>query len=125
MPRRNCCLIMLSLLAVLSGRSLPASAQMSPFNNGFNGTLNGDDLNAMMIAGQRLYGRNSVHNGASTTWSNPKTGNRGTITVLQSFTEHGMQCRKVKYDNRVVNLEGVRSSTLNWCKTPKGEWKIG
>lgn len=124
MPMRAHWAIMLLLFLALFTPSRPSHAQMSPFNNGFNGTLNGDDVHAMMTAGQRLYGHNNVHNGAATTWSNPKTGNRGTITVLQSFTEQGMQCRKVKYDNRVVNLTGTRSYTLNWCRTPKGEWKI-
>lgn len=122
LPARHA--IMLVSLLLLSAPLRPAQAQMSTFNNGFNGTLSGDDMNAMMAAGEHLYGGSSVHNGAKTTWSNPNTGNRGNITVLQSFTRQGMQCRKVRYDNRVVNLQGVRSATVNWCKTPSGEWKI-
>ncbi len=104
--------------------AIPSGAQMSPFLNQFDNTLNGDDMNAIMAAGQRLYGRADVADGASDTWANPKTGNRGTITVLQSFTHEGMTCRRVRYDNRVAGLANTRSYTLNWCKTPAGEWKI-
>jgi hypothetical protein len=52
-----------------------------------------------------------VPDGASDEWFNPKTGNGGTITVLQSFTRDGMQCRKVRYEAK-SQASGVLEPTL-------------
>jgi hypothetical protein len=104
--------------------AVASRAQISPFFNRFSGTLNEDDVKDLMAAGQRLYGQDVVSDGATDAWSNPKTGNSGTITVLQSFTRDGMPCRKVRYDSRIGNQPGTRIYTLDWCKTPQGVWKI-
>ncbi len=104
--------------------AVASRAQISPFFNRFSGTLNEDDVKDLMAAGQRLYGQDVVSDGATDTWPNPKTGNSGTITVLQSFTRDGMQCRKVRYNNRIRNQPDTRIYTLDWCKTSQGVWKI-
>ena len=46
-----CTLFLLCLGAPVS------RAQMMPFNNGFDGTLNGDDMKALMAAGSSFTGR--------------------------------------------------------------------
>ena len=102
-----CTLFLLCLGAPVS------RAQMMPFNNGFDGTLNGDDMKALMAAGEQLYGQNQVADGASDTWSNASSGNGGTITVPQSLTQNGMQCRKVRYDIRLANPPTTRDYTVN------------
>jgi surface antigen len=99
-------------------------AQISPFFNRFAGNLTGEDMNYMIASGEQLYGKDNVADGASDTWLNPKTGNGGTITVLQSFTHGGMPCRKVRYDVRLAGHSDTRPYTLDWCKTPEGTWKI-
>jgi surface antigen len=123
------CHVVLSTAVILCCLSncvfaVPSRAQISPFFNRFSGTLNEDDVKDLMAAGQRLYGQDVVSDGATDAWSNPKTGNSGTITVLQSFTRDGMQCRKVRYNNRIRNQPDTRIYTLDWCKTPQGVWKI-
>jgi surface antigen len=112
-----CCLSAFVLAAGLH-------AQMSPFFNRFAGNLNGDDMNYMIAAGEQLYGKGNVGDGASDTWLNPKSGNGGTITVLQSFARDGMPCRKVRYDVRLAGHTDTRSYTADWCKTPGGVWKM-
>jgi surface antigen len=99
-------------------------AQMSPFLNRFAGNLNGDDMNYMIAAGEQLYEKANVPNGASDRWLNPKSGNGGTITVLQSFTRDGMPCRKVRYNIRLARHTDTRPYTVDWCKTQGGVWKI-
>ena len=115
--------VLLCCLCV-SAFAVASRAQISPFFNRFSGSLNEDDVKDLMAAGQRLYGQDVVPDGATDTWSNPKTGNSGTITVLQSFTRDGMPCRKVRYNNRIKNQPNTRIFTLDWCKTPQGVWKI-
>jgi surface antigen len=78
----------------------------------------------MSAAGRQLYDQPTVADGASGQWSNPKSGNNGTITVLQSFEKSGMTCRKMRYVIHLAKRTGPRTYTVNWCKTPSGEWKL-
>jgi surface antigen len=99
-----------------------SDAQVNPFLRGTG--LHGDDMALMRATASRLYQQDVVADGASDHWSNPKTGDSGTVTVLQSFEKSGMACRKVRYDIRVRTRAGQRSYTVNWCKTASGEWKV-
>jgi surface antigen len=86
--------------------------------------LNDADRRAMSAAAARLYQKDTVTNGATDTWSNPQSGNGGSVTVVQSFTKSEMPCRKVRYDVHLRSRRGMRSYTVNWCKTATGDWKI-
>ncbi len=121
MTRFALLLVALSLAAV----ALPtiSEAQINPFQSSRTG-LRGDDLTLMSAAASQLYQQDTVTNGAEDHWSNPKTGNSGTVTVLQSFEKAGMACRKVRYVIRLRHVTGQRIYTVNWCKTASGEWKI-
>ena len=104
---------------------LVSQAQTNPFRSSRIGSgLTDEDRAAIAAAGRQLYAQPTVADGASDHWSNPKSGNGGTITVLQSFEKSGMACRKVRYDIRLAKRSGPRSYTLDWCKTPSGAWKI-
>lgn len=104
---------------------LAAHAQVNPFQSSRVGSgLNQDDLKALGAASRRLYAQDSVADGASNTWSNPKSGNSGTVTVLQSFERQGNACRKLHYDIRLRQRQGPRSYTLSWCHMPDGSWKV-
>ncbi len=102
-----------------------AQAQVNPFRSSRVGSgLNQDDLKALGAASQRLYTEGGVADGASDTWSNPKSGNSGTVTVLGSFQRQGNACRKLRYDIRLRQRKGARSYTLSWCHMPDGSWKV-
>jgi surface antigen len=109
----------LSLLPTIS------HAQVSPIPSSRLETgLNDADRRAMSAAAARLYQRDTVTNGATDTWSNPRSGNSGSVTVLQSFTKSEMPCHKLRYDVHLHRRRGMRSYTINWCKTATGAWKI-
>jgi surface antigen len=106
---------------------LPATlhAQVSPIPSSRLETgLNDADLRAMNAAAAPLYQKHTVASGATDTWSNPQSGNGGSVTVLQSFTKSDMPCRKVRYDVHLRSRRGMRSYTVNWCKTATGTWKM-
>jgi surface antigen len=103
-----------------------AQAQTNPFRSSRIGTgLTNEDRAEMSAAGRRLYDQPTVADGASDQWSNPKSGNGGTITVLQSFEKSDMTCRKMRYVIHLAKRTGPRTYTVNWCKTASGEWKLG
>ena len=115
-----CCLLLcLTLLAAVS------SAQINPFRGSRVGSgLNDADLRAMGEVGAHLFQQDTVADGAKGRWSNPRSGNSGTLTVLQSFTNAGMPCRRVRYEIRLRRRAGPRTYVVNWCRTAGGVWKV-
>ena len=102
-----------------------AHAQLNPFRSSRIGSgLSQEDLNALGDASRRLYTQDSVANGASDTWSNPKSGNSGTVTVVDSFQRQGNACHKLRYNIRLKVRPGTRTYMLNWCHLPDGSWKV-
>jgi len=98
-------------------------AALNPLRSSVTG-LNSVDLRAMSAAAAGLYQQDNVSDGATANWSNPKSGNSGSITVLQSFNRSDMQCRKLRYNIHLRRRRGMRSYTVNWCKTASGVWKL-
>ena len=54
-------------------------------------------------------------------WKNDKSGNHGSITLIERLQESGMACAKLKIENFAKSDHGVSLHT--WCKTASGEWK--
>ncbi len=57
------------------------------------------------------------------TWSNPKTGKGGAMTVLDSTIENDKPCRRL----RIINSSGDRKgrSTFTFCKKPPDDtWLV-
>ena len=67
-------------------------------------------------------------NGTTLPWSNPKSQNSGTVTLLDSFPSHGRDCRRVRYMfNRAPSEPpSVKPATyvLTSCRFMDGTWKL-
>jgi surface antigen len=63
----------------------------------------------------------SLPDGHTNAWTNPKTGASGTATPLKTSKEKGMTCRLTEITNHAGGMSG--RSEWNFCKTPAG-WKI-
>ncbi len=79
------------LAAALACMALPAAAQNSLW-------LNDSALSRMTREDTLLFGKTAKEamthpDGYTTTWTNPRTGASGTITVLSTSKEKGMLCR--------------------------------
>jgi 17 kDa common-antigen outer membrane protein len=60
---------------------------------------------------------------ASGSWSNPKTGNSGEITLAGQFTStEGLTCKRLRVLNRAKVVEGTALHTV--CKTPDRGWVL-
>jgi surface antigen len=118
-----------SVLVVGFLAAVPVASQAqltNPFRSSRVGSgLTTEDRAAMSAAGRKLYEQPNVADGASDQWSNAKSGNNGTITVLHSFEKSGMTCRNMRYVIHLAQRAGPRTYTVNWCKTPSGAWKLG
>jgi hypothetical protein len=60
---------------------------------------------------------------ASGSWSNPKTGNSGEITLAGQFTStEGLACKRLRVLNRAKVVEGTALHTV--CKTLDRGWVL-
>jgi surface antigen len=80
--------------------------------------MNRDDV-AMILKNYTLA-LDTLPDGHTTTWTNPKSGHSGTASPMKSFKEKGMDCRSLEMSNTAGGQTG--RSELVFCKTSAG-WK--
>ncbi len=92
------------------------------------GFLSGGPLERMNKEDVQLLTKNylealdSLPDGRTNAWRNPKTGHSGTATVQKSFERDGRKCRLLEFSNAADGLHGRGEFTF--CKQPDGAWKI-
>ena len=97
----------------------PAAAQNVGFlNDSPMSRMNREDTALLMRNYQQAL--DSLPDGHTNTWTNPKTGSTGTATPLKTTQEKGMTCRLLEITNHAGGLSG--RSEWNFCKTKEG-WK--
>ena len=97
----------------------PASAQNVGFmNDSAISRMNREDTAMFMRNYQQAL--DSLPDGHTNTWTNPKTGSTGTATPLKTTKEKGMTCRLLEITNQAGGLSG--RSEWNFCQTKEG-WK--
>ncbi len=102
---------------------LPVQAQLNPFTrSGFE--LSQEDLELLSAAAKKLYIDESVPVGTVETWSNPKSGNTGSVQLIGTFDYKGLPCRRLQHDIRVKDVANPFRYLFDRCKTPNGEWKL-
>jgi surface antigen len=108
---------------VLVGIAVPVQAQLNPFTRaGFE--LSPEDIEMLRDAAQRLYIDESVAVGTVETWSNPKSGNTGSVQLIGTFEHKGLPCRRLQHDIKVKDVANPFRYIFDRCKVPSGEWKL-
>ncbi len=58
-------------------------------------------------------------------WSNPRSGNSGTITLLKKFTQARLACEQIEYRFKSSRPQARPERYLfNSCLQPDGTWKL-
>jgi hypothetical protein len=109
------------MLAILLGAPAQAQLLLGPVWES-NITLTQDDLDLIhRTVDTQIHGKPV---GATASWSNPNTGNAGTIKLVRKFRKGNLQCEQVAYTltttKKAVEPEHY---VFNSCLTPEG-WKI-
>ena len=103
--------------------AVPAQAQLSPFKrSGFE--LSQGDLEILGAAAQKLYLDESVPVGTVETWSNPDSGNTGSVQLIGTFEHQGLPCRRLQHDIKIKDVADPFRYIFDRCKTSSGEWKL-
>src|SRR5262249_796702 len=88
--------------------------------------LTDEDYRLIDAAVQPLLTDASLPIGTVRTWSNPRSGNRGTVKLLQRFETvyegNKLPCRKIEYDAQIKNSSNPYRFLLNRCQIADGSW---
>jgi surface antigen len=119
-------LIVLGGILVL-GATASRAAGMNPF--GPSGLpLTDRDFAAMAAVADPLMEDETVPIGTSRSWSNPTSGNRGTITLEGRFTYDyqgsKLPCRKLRYHTMIRNYSDPYNLRINRCRVANGDWML-
>lgn len=115
--------LLLGALGLVAAAAVtPAAAQVSPLGPGAFNVPN-SDLPLAGAAEAKLYDT-AVKVGAVETWTNPDTGDSGSVTLISTYERDGMGCRRIAH---VIKLRGVkpeREFVISRCRAADGSWKI-
>jgi surface antigen len=112
-------------VALILASLAAASAQAQLLGPGWetNITLKQDDIDLIhRTVDQQIHGK-AV--GTTATWSNPATGNAGTIKLLKKDKSKNLQCETVQYTlTTTARRVSPEHYTFHSCLQPDGTWKI-
>ena len=83
-----------------------------------------EDLDRQRAAAQSLLDKEPPPVGASASWSNPKSGARGRVTMVNARDARGRSpCRRMRYEVSTRGAAGPADMTFTICRMPDGAWK--
>jgi surface antigen len=121
-------ILLISFLAIVSTVSYAQSFSGLDMSGLFGVRLSNHDLKAMAAAAQPLLDDDSLALGTSRDWSNPESGDHGTIQLQKRFeyTYEGnkLPCRELRYHVQTTGNADPYNFKLDRCKAADGAWKI-
>jgi 17 kDa common-antigen outer membrane protein len=110
--------VTLALLSAFAG-TVCAQAKYGPLDKTPAAKFTSDDWQLFYAALDSLVATDT--NGATQTWSNPKTGSSGKLELQGSFqASDGRSCKRLRIANHAAGLDGV--ATTNICRAGTGKW---
>jgi surface antigen len=108
-----------ALLAIIG----TASAQWRHFfPEGF--TMTREDLDRQREAARSLLEKEPPPVGARASWANPRSGTRGTVTMINARDAGGRSpCRRMRYEVSTRGAAAPVDFTFTACRMPDGTWK--
>lgn len=104
--------------ALLAG--MPVQAQFLMGKNW--GDLTKDDIDRLNEAAGKLS--SGVPAGTVEQWSNPTSGNRGTVKLLNEYEQQGLVCQTIQQAIKFKKLPDTRAYVMKRCQLPDGQWKF-
>lgn len=112
------------LLAILALISVPVVASAAGWGalllQGPTSWFNGDDLKLFVDSAREALEEGTV--GKPVPWSNPKTQNSGSATVLAINTKDGQPCRTFRVDTQAKGMKETMRYVA--CREADGRWGL-
>ncbi len=117
LPKKAVVLILAGLAATSARAQLLGPSWES------NVVLKQDDIDIIhRTVDQQVHGKPV---GTTASWSNPATGNAGTIKLLKKNPSKNLQCETVEYTlTTTARTVSPEHYTFHSCLQPDGTWKI-
>lgn len=117
---------LLAVLCLGTTLAVPGYAQLTGYYpmGADSLSLSNGDFTRLTDAANALLLRSPLPVGTTTSWRNDQTGSSGTIRVVQTFKHGTMLCHKLDYETTPAGTPPANHTTLDWCNTGRGEWKI-
>ena len=112
-----------ALPVVLSLAALPLHAQ-TPLGSSWETyvTLTQGDIDMVKTAlAGKIHGKTP---GTEAAWSNPQSGNSGSITLLNISSQEGRRCEKIEYRMIPPKKTPFDRFVLTSCVQADGSWKL-
>jgi surface antigen len=117
-PWRSAALI---FALVLSGAA-PAGAQVSPFGDSLD--LEAEDVELLKAAAAAFFADDGARICDTKTWSNPASGNSGSVSLLKTFEHQGLPCKRVQHVVKQKDRADQVIYQFARCRTADGTWKL-
>jgi surface antigen len=105
--------MMLALLAT------DARGQMNPLRQL---ALTTADIELLTATANRVYETGQI--GTKEAWSNPESGNSGTVELLETFEREGLPCRRVEHVVNIARDAVPKRLVLATCRVADGRWLL-
>jgi surface antigen len=118
MARRSVTILILSMLLLAA---LPASAFWAWMRGAALNEFTDDDWDMLKTEARRVLDEDP--DGSRTDWTNPETGNGGSIKPLKTLTVDGQTCRQTAF--RQVSATGLKGQGVyHLCRQDDGTWRF-
>ena len=111
------------LVALVPARSYAQSFYSLPEVN-----LTAEDYQDLAAAYQPLLNDDTIAIGTTRAWSNPNTGNQGTVQLVRRFDHvyegSTLPCRELREHFMIKGNADPYNVRINRCKVADGTWKI-
>ena len=114
-------------LAFGTAGTAAAQGAMNPFGPG-GLPITSQDFENMAAAVDPLLNDETIPIGTARPWSNPRSGNSGTITLERRFTQdfqgNTLPCRTLRYHTVIRNRADPFNLRINRFKVADGNWML-
>jgi surface antigen len=98
------------------------AAQVNPFGDSLD--LKDSDIAMLQAAASALFQDDKARLGQTESWSNPKTGNSGAVSLLELFQHAGMPCKRLQHSIKQKGHADLIIYQFARCRTGDGSWKL-
>jgi surface antigen len=112
----------LLLVLAIALWSQAASSQVNPFGDSLD--LEESDIAMLQAAANALFQDNHAQIGRTETWSNSKTGNSGTVSLLRLFEHAGLPCKRLQHSIKQKGRADQITYEFARCRSSDGSWKL-
>jgi surface antigen len=96
---------------------------VNPFGrSGFE--LTNGDVALITETTRPFFEDDTVPVGTVKSWSNAKSGNGGTATLVDRFEQKGMPCRRIQHDIKLKKVADPFRFIIDRCRVADGTWKM-